>query len=132
VNVSAHLTRLRPGAIYHYRLIGASAGGTPSGAGRSFLTKAAIAIAGVSTVACTRASSATLRIRVTSFLRGRTTVRLDSRRIAHGPRAALRVRLAPARAGRHTITVTTTSRAGTTTRRLHFSICAAHRPRSTG
>jgi DNA-binding beta-propeller fold protein YncE len=134
VNVSAHLTGLRPGAVYHYRVVATNAGGTRSGADRTFQTKAAIAIAGVSRVACTRASRAALRVRVTSFLHGRTTVRLDGRRIAHGPHAALRVRLSLSRigAGRHTITVTTTSRAGTTTRRVHFSVCAARRPAFTG
>jgi hypothetical protein len=134
LKVSAHLTGLRPGAVYHYRLVATSAGGTRSGADRTFRTKAAIAIAGVSGGACTRASSASLRVRVTSFLHGRTTVRLDGRRIAHGSRAALRVRLSLSRIGTggHTITVTTTSRAGTTTHRLHFSVCATRHPAFTG
>jgi hypothetical protein len=134
VIVAAHLTRLRPGAIYHYRLTATSAGGTSSAADRTFHTKAVIAIAGVSSVACTIASSTMLRVRVTSFLRGSTTVRLDGRRIAHGHHASLRARLALSSlgTGRHTIKVTTTSRAGTTTRTLHFVVCAAVRPVFTG
>jgi hypothetical protein len=90
------------------------------------LAKAAIAIAGISRAGCTRASSTTLRVRVTSFLRVRgTTVRLDGRRIAHGRRASLRVHLALSglRAGRHTLTVTASTAAGITTRTWHFRIC---------
>jgi hypothetical protein len=131
VSVSAHLTGLHPGAIYHYRLVATSASGTSMGVDRTFHTKALIAVSGVSATACMRASSASLRVRVTSFLRTRsTTVKLDGHRIAHSRSGSLRVRLALSslHAGRHTITVTTTSRAGTTTRVLHFRTCAAPAP----
>jgi hypothetical protein len=125
VKVSAHLTGLRPGGIYHYRLVASSAGGTTSGSDRTFHTKAVIVIAGVPIGVCTRTSRTTLRVRVTSLTRGSTTVRLDGRRLARSRRSSLRVRLALSklRTGRHTITVTTTSRAGTTTRSLRFAVC---------
>ena len=75
-----------------------------------------------------------LRIRVTRFLRASTTVKLDGRRIAHGQHASLRALLVLSRLGTgwHTIAVTTTSRADTTTRTLHFVVCAAVRQVSTG
>jgi hypothetical protein len=93
-----------------------------------------IAIAGITSGACTSASSATLRVRVTSLLHGQTTVKLDRRRISHSRHAALRAHLALSglRSGRHTITVITTSLAGSTTRRLRFVVCAAAVPVFTG
>jgi hypothetical protein len=131
VSVAAHLSGLHPGAIYHYRLVVTSASGTSMGVDRTFHTKALIAVSGVSATGCMSASSASLRVRVTSFLRTRgTTVKLDGHRIAHSGSGSLRVRLALSglHAGRHTITVTTTSRAGTTTRSVHFRTCAAAAP----
>ncbi len=127
VTVAAHLTGLHPGALYHYRLVASSAGGTSPGADRTFHTRAVIAITGVSGGACTRSSHTMLRVRVTSFLRASIIVKLDGRRIARARHASLRTPLALSRlgTGRHTIAVTTTSRAGTTTRTLHFAVCAA-------
>ena len=93
-----------------------------------------IAIAGVSSGACTRVPRTMLRVLVTSFLRASTTVKLDGRRIAHGRHASLHAPLALSRLGSgwHTIAVTSTSRADTTTRTLHFVVCAAVRRVSTG
>jgi hypothetical protein len=75
-----------------------------------------------------------LRVRVTSFLRASITVKLDGRPIAYGSHASLRALLGLSRLGTgwHTIAVTATSRSGATTRTLHFVVCAAVRPMSTG
>jgi hypothetical protein len=134
VAASARLTGLRPGAIYHYRVVAVSASGTTVGADRTFRTKAAISVSRVSRGLCTRASSALLRVRVTSLLSPRTTVRLDGKTIARGHRAVrVRVALSRLHAGRHTISVTTKSAAGTTTRTSRFTVCSRRTaPKFTG
>jgi len=126
--VSSRLTGLRPGAVYHYRLVAQSAGGRSSGGDRKFSTKALIAVAGVSgTRGCTRDSSANVQVRITSLLRPGITVTLDGKRIASGKRTSLtlRVALSKLRRGTHRLTFTVKSAAGTTTRTVAFNVCAA-------
>jgi hypothetical protein len=129
--VHFRVSGLRPGAIYHYKLVATSSGGTATGNDRTVHTKALIAIAGVSTSGCMAATSRTARVRVTSLLSVHTTVELDGKTIAHGARS---LRLSPAglQAGAHTLTVTTTGRAGTTTRTMRFAVCRATTPKFTG
>jgi hypothetical protein len=126
VSVAVHLTGLRPGAVYHYRLVAQSPGGITSGGDRTFSAKAVIAVAGVSTGGCTRASSANVHVRVTSLLRPGVTVTLDGKRIASGKSTALKLRIALSklRRGTHHLTVTVKSGAGTTKRTVAFSVCA--------
>lgn len=132
--VSAHLSGLRPGAVYHYRLVAQSPSGTTLGADQTFSTKAEVSIAGLSGVRCARASSAVLRIHITSVLGTVSTVKLDSKTIARSHHKSLRVRLARLKlhAGRHTVTVTTKRGATTTKRTLRFRVCAAIVPKFTG
>jgi hypothetical protein len=127
VSVAVHLTGLRPGAVYHYRLVAQSPAGVTSGGDRRFSTKALIAVAGVSAGGgCTRASSANVRVRVTSLLRPGVTVTLDGKRIAGANRTSLKLRIALSklRRGTHHLTVTVKSGAGTTRRTVAFNVCA--------
>jgi hypothetical protein len=131
VNVRFRVTGLRPGAIYHYRLVATNANGKATGKDRTFKTKAVIADAGLSTSGCMRASSRSVLIRVSSVLGVRTTVKLDGRTIGHGARV-VRLRLSGLRAGAHALSVTSTGKAGTTTRTVRFAICRSPTPKFTG
>jgi hypothetical protein len=131
VNVHFRVTGLRPGAVYHYRLVASNVAGKATGKDRTFKTKALIAVAGLSTSGCMRASSRSVLIRVTSLLGVRTTVKLDGKTIAHGARS-VRLRLSGLKAGSHSLRVTTTGKAGTTTRTIRFAICRTAAPKFTG
>ena len=125
--VQVRLTGLSPGAIYHYRLVAVSAAGTTSGGDRTFGTKASIAVAGIASGSCTRASSASVTVRVKSLLGPRVTVSVDGKRLAGGKHRTLKLQIALSklRTGTHYLRVTVKSSAGTTTRKVTFHVCNA-------
>jgi hypothetical protein len=124
--VTARLVGLSPGAVYHYRLVATSSGGTTAGADRTFSIKATVAVSGLRATGCTRANSTNIQVRVNSVLSPGVTVRLDGKRIGGGHQRSLKLRIALAklRAGTHHVTVTAKSAAGTTTRSVAFHVCA--------
>jgi hypothetical protein len=130
VSVSARLSGLQPGAIYHYRLVAANSGGTTSGGDRTFSTKAVIVVAGASS-SCVRAGRASVRVRITSLLRPGVTITIGGRRVASGSGRSFTIKSALARLkpGGHRIVITARSSAGTTRRTVGLRICATVRPR---
>jgi hypothetical protein len=131
VTVRLRVKGLKPGAIYHYRIVASNASGTSRGKDRTFRTKAIIAISGVSARGCMAASRRTVRVRVSSLLGVKTTVKLGGRTIAHGGRSVT-LHLSGLKAGTHTLKVTSTGKAGSTTRTIRFAICRAAAPTFTG
>jgi hypothetical protein len=129
VSVRARLGGLHPGAIYHYRIVATSAAGTSRGADRTFRTKAQIAVAGLVSGVCMRASSAKVTVRVRSLLGPHVTLRLDGHRVARGTHRTMRLRIALSKlhTGTHHLTVSVHSAAGTTTHTVSFHICARRR-----
>jgi hypothetical protein len=135
VLVAARVTGLRPGVVYHFRLVARSSNTTVRTVGRAFRTKARIRITGIPFAGVPKNQGLHIRIRVTSGARmTHLMVMVGRQRVATTTRTSTTVRVAlrRLRAGMHTLTIVARSAAGTTRRTVRFRVVAAISPRFTG